>query len=197
MHAPVVVKVGGSLVDVVPAIVTELVQSAGRVLVVPGGGPFADLVRSLNVDNDDAAHWMAIAAMEQYGWYIAAHGLPATDQALVPQSPAVFLPCRLMYERDPLPHSWDVTSDTIGAYVARELGVELVLLKSIDGCTCGGKILERIGEPVACDEVDPMLIRYVLGNRVRTTVLNGRRRGLLAAYLDGRPCRGTVIEPQF
>jgi len=33
-------------------------------LIVPGGGVFADTVRQLVV-NDDAAHWMAIAAMDQ------------------------------------------------------------------------------------------------------------------------------------
>jgi aspartokinase-like uncharacterized kinase len=197
MHAPVVVKIGGSLIDAVPAIVTELIRCAEPVLVVPGGGPFADLVRSFNIGNEHAAHWMAIAAMEQYGWYIAAHGLPTTDRAVIPPSPEVLLPYRLMRERNPLPHSWDVTSDTIAAFIARELGIELVLLKSVDGCTYNGEHLERIDEPVACDEVDPMLVRYVLGNRVRTTVLNGRRHGLLATYLGGRPCRGTVIEQQF
>lgn len=197
MHAPVVVKVGGSLVDAVPAIAAELVRCRERVLVVPGGGPFADLVRSLDVEDDDAAHWMAIAAMEQFGWYIAAHGLPVTDRAVITQFPVVFMPYRLMRERDPLPHSWDVTSDTIAAYIAGVLGAELVLLKSVDGCTCQGKLLERIDEPVACNEVDPMLIRYVLDHRIRTIVLNGRQPGLLASYLEGTSCGGTVIEPQF
>lgn len=196
MHAPVVVKVGGSLIDVVPAIVAEITGSAERVLLVPGGGPFADMVRSFGIADDETAHWMAIAAMEQYGWYIAAHGIAATDRAVVPQFPTVLLPYRLMRDRDPLPHSWNVTSDTIAAYFAGELGTELLLLKSVDGCTCGGRMLERIEGPVACSEVDPMLIGYVLDRRIRTTVLNGRRPGMLATYLGGGPCGGTVIEPQ-
>ena len=47
---------------------------ARRLLVVPGGGPFADSVRAVDRQHrlsDDAAHWMAILAMDQYAHLIA------------------------------------------------------------------------------------------------------------------------------
>jgi aspartokinase-like uncharacterized kinase len=40
--------------------------------------------------NNDAAHWMAIAAMEQYGWFISSFGIPATDRIAAPSQPEFF-----------------------------------------------------------------------------------------------------------
>src|SRR4029077_7491845 len=47
---------------------------AGRVVVAPGGGPFADAVRTAQARmgfDDRAAHQMALLAMEQYGCALA------------------------------------------------------------------------------------------------------------------------------
>ena len=57
---------GGRLYIRIPDLVPILNASKRPLLIIPGGGPFADLVRQVRVNND-AAHWMAIAAMEQYG----------------------------------------------------------------------------------------------------------------------------------
>ena len=39
-----------------------------------------------------------------------------------------------MRAADPLPHSWDITSDSIAAFIAGALGAsELILLKPVDG----------------------------------------------------------------
>ena len=121
-RTPLVVKLGGSLHHRVPDIVPLLCKSERPLLVVPGGGLFAEAVRQ-EQEADDAAHWMAIAAMEQYAWVIASHGMRTTDILAVPETTAVFLPYISMRQRDPLPHSWDVTSDTIAAWIAAELGL--------------------------------------------------------------------------
>src|SRR2546426_2358433 len=74
MHGagPTVIKLGGSfafsadLGDWIAAIAA----CAGRVVIVPGGGPFADVVRAAQVQmgfDDRAAHRMALLAMAQYG----------------------------------------------------------------------------------------------------------------------------------
>jgi aspartokinase-like uncharacterized kinase len=108
---------------------------------VPGGGPFADAVRE--VDDllslpDEATHWMAVLAMDQYAHLIASR-LPtgklvvrqneieaAFEQRCIP----VLAPYRWMREADPLPHSWDITSDSISAWVAAQVGASrLVLVK--------------------------------------------------------------------
>ncbi len=192
---PLVVKVGGSLFPEAGRIVGELEGSRHPLLVVPGGGPFARMVRSLHLP-DDPAHWMAILAMDQFGWYLAAGGHPVTHELAVPRGMEILLPYRVMRDRDPLPHSWDVTSDTISAWVASELGLDLLLLKSVDGITRDGHLVSRIAEPVASGEVDPCLIPFALARRVRTTILNGRSEGRVRDFLEGKEVPGTVIEPR-
>jgi hypothetical protein len=101
-----------------------------------------------------------------------------------------------MRERDPLPHSWDVTSDTIAAWAASELCIGLLILKSVDGITREGALVSRVAEPFPCREVDPCLIPFALAHGVRTTVLNGRVDGRARDFLEGREVTGTVIEPR-
>ena len=72
MKLDAVVKLGGSLHELgaAPATLAELVALArsSNLLVVPGGGPFADAVRRACAEADPgpgAAHWMAVLAMDQ------------------------------------------------------------------------------------------------------------------------------------
>jgi 5-(aminomethyl)-3-furanmethanol phosphate kinase len=142
----VVVKLGGGLLSD-----PELFQSTldtmasfarvNRTVVVPGGGPFANAVR----DVDDrfglspgAAHWMAILAMDQYAHLIASRLGNAlvvdthdeTICALDGGAVAVLAPYQWLKRADPLPHSWDVTSDSLAAWLAGELGApRLILVK--------------------------------------------------------------------
>jgi aspartokinase-like uncharacterized kinase len=142
----IVVKVGGALLAHSDdfAAVLETIDAAGRgrrLLVVPGGGPFADAVRDVDRRlelSGDAAHWMAVLAMDQYAHVIAdrlPHGALVSDRrAIVTGLDAghlpVLAPFRWLRDVDPLPHRWDVTSDSIAAWVAGELGARrLVLIK--------------------------------------------------------------------
>jgi 5-(aminomethyl)-3-furanmethanol phosphate kinase len=146
MPVAVVVRVGGGLlagVDCFEAVLAEIsaASRSTRLLVVPGGGPFADAVRE--VDDllglpDEATHWMAVLAMDQYAHLIASR--LATSQlvmrsndieaALDARRIPVLAPYRWMREADPLPHSWDITSDSISAWVAAQVGAaRLVLVK--------------------------------------------------------------------
>jgi aspartokinase-like uncharacterized kinase len=88
---PLVVKVGGSLFHHVSDLVPVINDSKRPLLLIPGGGPFADTVRQCEVD-DDTAHWMAVSAMEQFGWFMASHGIPVTTIMRVPGSTTVLLP---------------------------------------------------------------------------------------------------------
>jgi len=191
-----VVKVGGSLFPEAAMIVSLLKESERRLLVVPGGGPFARLVRSMHLP-DEPAHWMAILAMDQFGWFLAACEIPVTNEVGIPRRMEILLPYRVLRERDPLPHTWDVTSDTIAAWIASELGIDLLILKSVDGITRGGTLVPRIAKPCTSDVVDPCLIPFVLAHRVKTTILNGLAEGRVRDFLDGKEVSGTVIEPRL
>ena len=76
-----VVKVGGGLAreagdDALRALCAAIGERGRRhrLLVVPGGGGFADAVRDCDQRfglSDEAAHRMAILAMEQFGWLLS------------------------------------------------------------------------------------------------------------------------------
>jgi aspartokinase-like uncharacterized kinase len=191
-----VVKIGGSLFPEPGRVLGELSGSRRPLLLVPGGGPFARLVRSLELP-DDPAHWMAVLAMDQFGWYLAAGGLPVTRELTEPRGVEILLPYQVLRERDPLPHSWDVTSDTISAWVASELGLDLLVLKSVDGIRGDGGLLPRVTAPVPTDVVDPCLIPFALARGVRAAILNARVEGRVRDFLAGREVPGTVIEPRI
>ncbi|HUR93832.1 MAG TPA: hypothetical protein VMY76_04585 [Gemmatimonadales bacterium] len=144
-----VVKVGGGLTKVAGALdaVGAALAEAGRryrILVVPGGGPFADAVREFERRerlSADAAHWMAVLGMDQYAHVLAER----IEGALLVDEPgaiastigatgvAVLAPYRWMYAADVLPHTWGATSDTVAAFVAGALDAErLVLIKPAD-----------------------------------------------------------------
>jgi aspartokinase-like uncharacterized kinase len=193
---PLVVKLGGSLYSHVPELVPALLASPRPLLIIPGGGPFANAVRRAQLD-DETAHWEAIAAMEHYGKHVASFGLSVTEQLVLPHRTNIFLPLRCLKERDPLPHSWNVTSDTIAAWVAAELRSDLLLLKSVDGISATGFLKLHVSAPMETDVVDPLFIPFVLEKNVNTFILNGTYPQHLAQYLDGLSVPGTRISTTF
>jgi 5-(aminomethyl)-3-furanmethanol phosphate kinase len=150
-----VIKVGGSLFDwpELPRRLTEMVnarQAADReerLVLIAGGGPAADLVRALDRIHglgDLSAHRLALHAMDLTA-IILAELLPRTVLVLsLDNLRSVFsagsipvLAPRLILDdfersgRNGLPASWDVTSDTIAAWMALSIGADrLILLKS-------------------------------------------------------------------
>jgi len=196
--AGIVVKVGGSLATHIPAIVPVLRDSPRPLLIVPGGGAFADAVRASACAADTAAaHWMACAAMDQSGWMLAAEGLETTTRIAPPKKTSVLLPYCALRRYDPLPHSWDITSDTIAAWVAKKTGCSLLVLKSVDGIETGGSRADSIDHIVTTDTVDPCFIPFVLKHRIRTFVMNGTDTERIALKLEGKQVRGTHIGTTF
>ncbi|HKG95328.1 MAG TPA: hypothetical protein VKA84_25640 [Gemmatimonadaceae bacterium] len=144
------IKLGGSLMrrrDTLDAAAAALARVAalGRAVVVPGGGALADAVRALDERvglGDEAAHWMAVLAMDQGAQLLAARvpnaivaaGPDAVRGALAGGRLPVVAPYGWLRAADPLPHSWDVTGDSIAAWLAGQLGAaRLVLVKMVAG----------------------------------------------------------------
>ena len=170
-----VVKLGGGLLgrgDAFARVTGALAACrAGRpFLVVPGGGPFAEAVREqcrhLQIDAD-TAHWMAILGMDQYAHALACRirsaALVERDRdipvALAAGRIPILAPYSWLRAADPLPHSWDVTSDSIAAWFAGALGAaRLILLKPVAGdpATLADPYFPRALPPgVECQVVAP------------------------------------------
>ena len=143
-----IAKVGGRLLANEGALgsVLDLLNRASHTLIVPGGGPFADAVRDAyarGAVDDEAAHWMAVLAMDQYAELLVARmpravrvtSLSEAHAALESGQVPVLAPSRWLRQADPLPHSWEVTSDSIAAWVAGQAGASTLVLVKAPGAT--------------------------------------------------------------
>jgi aspartokinase-like uncharacterized kinase len=142
-----VVKLGGSLLgspELTSWLETLVKISDGKVLIVPGGGMFADAVRQAqeaSLINDAVAHHLALLAMDQFGLLLAGMnpGLVTASSELEiaergwQHRGIVWLPSRMVLADENIPKNWHVTSDSLSAWVANKMGYEqLVLVKSKD-----------------------------------------------------------------
>jgi aspartokinase-like uncharacterized kinase len=211
----VVLKLGGSLLKEAKALMVQLVQEfeesktpeEGKtpvsILIVPGGGMFADTVRKADQSlglSQDAAHWMAVLGMEQYACYLLDKtGALAVDSIQnLPYGVRVFLPFKLLKKEDPLPHSWDVTSDTIAAWAAKSIGARLVKVTNVDGIFKDGRLLKEIstselqGDCKSC--VDLALPAFLQNNSMECMIVNGKFPERVIGAIYGKPVLGTVIK---
>ncbi len=100
---------------------------------------------------------------------------------------------------DELPASWDVTSDSIAAWVADRVGAgRLVLVKEVDGVgRPGRRPLARlsVAELAALrpEGVDPYLPTMLERARFETWVIGGRDPARLAELLERGTTAGTRI----
>lgn len=141
----VVVKVGGSLFDLRDLGSRLTVWLAryvpGPVLLIPGGGPAAEVIRRLDRTHqlgEETSHWLALR-MLQVNTYVLEQLVP---DACVVASPRTSRPLAILdayafarqdeLHPDHLPHIWDVTSDSLALRVTQVAQAhELILLKSI------------------------------------------------------------------
>jgi aspartokinase-like uncharacterized kinase len=197
----IVVKLGGSLIHRAKEIVKEIVDysdaSGETILIVPGGSMFADMVRKVKA-SDETSHWMAILAMEQYGYYIADGSEAKIVDNIDIEDAGIYilLPYALLKKNDELPHTWDVTSDTIAAWVAHKLGARLIKLTDVDGIFLNGELKKELGaeeilEIETC--VDGELPRYLIKNKMNCEILNGNCPGRLVNAFKGN-VPGTLIK---
>ena len=151
-----VVKLGGSLShDERLATWLEMLaqRGPGRVVIVPGGGPYADVVRAQQQRwrfSDEHAHRMALLAMDQFALQLQAMNpalvlaptLAKISAVLANNQVAIWLPSQMVLSDKTIATSWDSTSDSLAAWLARSLHPDrLTLVKSCDiaaGATISG-----------------------------------------------------------
>jgi aspartokinase-like uncharacterized kinase len=141
MSSAMVVRLGGShaFSPLLRPWLAAIDAAAGRVVVVPGGGPFADAVRSAQTAmgfDDLAAHHMALLAMAQYGFalaglggpFVLVDGMDGLRDVLADRRVPVWSPWPMLRDAREVPASWDVTSDSLALWLARAIGAPQVLV---------------------------------------------------------------------
>jgi aspartokinase-like uncharacterized kinase len=199
----VVVKLGGSLIQSphLSAWLTQLATARGRAILVAGGGPFADAVRIAQHQlpfADQAAHLMAILAMEQFALMLAAlqPGLrPAASRAALQAAcrqgvTPVWLPSRMTTGAPDIPESWQVTSDSLAVWLARKLGVGRVLLVKSAALPPGGASAAALAE---AGIVDPLLPRFLAGSAIECRCIEAPGAEDFAAALAAGRLAGTLL----
>ena len=195
---PVIVKLGGSLAfsEVLIDWLRALASCAGHVVIVPGGGPFADAVRvtqhRMGFD-DRTAHHIALLAMEQYGRALIsfsdllspADSLEAIEQHLSAERVPVWMPARMVLEAADIAASWTVTSDSLAAWLSGLIGADrLILVKHVDSLSG----LEHCEDLVAMGVIDQAFPRYLRKTSISASIVDPTEHArVVAAIRCGAP----------
>lgn len=149
--AALIVKVGGSLLagpEWPEALATLLAATAGRRVLVVGGGPVVDGLRTIDAAATRPAavmHWLAIEALGITARLVAeATGLPLVAAPETSEVAVLDAP-RWLRTAASLPEGWQVTSDSIAAVAAARAGGGLLLAKSVPPPHAGLQALAAAG----------------------------------------------------
>jgi aspartokinase-like uncharacterized kinase len=209
----IIIKLGGSLLakgrEIVRFLSDYAEKNAVFFIIIPGGGPFVEFTKKLSerrTISDDAAHWMAVLAMHQYGFFLAdgERAIPLVE-SLEEVSNAghicIVLPYQILKADDSLPHTWDVTSDTIAAFIAHKLGEKrFIKVTDVDGILDeNGSLIKQIHakeligkEDKGC--IDAELPRFLVRNKMSCVIVNGNFPERIIDIIEGRETICTSIQ---
>ncbi|MGH8510364.1 MAG: hypothetical protein ACREU9_12065 [Gammaproteobacteria bacterium] len=203
-----VVKLGGSLAyaSELPRWLIALAEGAGgRAIIVPGGGPFADQVRHAQSEwkfSDEAAHAMAVLAMEQFGLMMTAiepRLAPVRDRAQIENAlasgrVAVWLPWDMMRGYDGIPRCWGVTSDSLAAWLSHTLAARhLLLVKSVPAPPGDRVVSELVREGI----VDAALPGFLRDASYTTWWVDRSHYSEIGAIMEERYAPGSRVVYAF
>jgi len=182
-----VVKLGGSLLgspELARWLEVLVKFSDGKVVIVPGGGLFADAVREaqqLSKTSDAVAHKLAVIAMDQFGLLLAGMN-PALATASSELEIAecgwqhrgiVWLPSKMVLADDTIPKNWQATSDSLSAWLASKLDAEQLILVKSKPLTAYPKLAQIPLQKLVEDElIDSQFEDFTSGRNYQTWVLN-------------------------
>ena len=201
---PTIVKLGGShaFSPHLKNWLDAIAGCAGCAVVVPGGGPFADAVRTAQPRmgfDDGAAHEMAVLAMEQYGCALTNLGAhlrraaSATAIRSVLRAGVVpdWSPADMVRGAKDIPWSWDVTSDSLAAWLAGTLGAKRVLLVKRADVPAGPL---RATDLVAEGILDPAFPRFLRASGAEASIAGPAAYATAAAAIRNGVLVGARVD---
>ena len=138
-----VVKIGGSLFPNYAIDLTNQLKNTNSCIVL-GGGEFANLIRKYNDEqdfSDEVNHWTAIDCMDIIAKLVndkvesakLAYTIDEVNEISNEGLTPIFVVSEFLKDEDPFECSWDVTSDSIAAYVAHLLNANLLIVTNVNG----------------------------------------------------------------
>ena len=199
-----VVKIGGSLFPKYAIDLADRLENTGS-LIILGGGEFANLIRKYNDEMDfseETNHWTAIDCMDIIAKlvndkvesarlaYTIDEAKEISDEGLTP----IFVVSEFLRVEDPFECSWDVTSDSIAAYVAHLINAKLLIVTNVNGIytqepkESGSTFISKIDAKTLLTfpetSVDVMLPSLLLEFGTNCYVVNGKYPERVLSLLD-------------
>ena len=178
-------------------------------LFVIGGGEFANLIRKYDVEigfSQDVTHETAIDSMDILAKllndklafteisYTREEAKSISDSNKIP----IMICSGILKENEPFKHSWDVTSDSIAAYIASLLNAKLLIATNVNGIytkdpsLSGAELISEIdvNELLTFDEssVDLMLPTLLIEYGLDSYVVNGKYPERVLSIMNDDDC---------
>jgi len=199
-----VVKIGGSLFPNHAIDLANKLKNTNSCIIL-GGGEFANLIRKYNNEqdfSDEVNHWAAIDCMDIVAKLVndkvdsakLAYSIEEVKQISKEGLTPIFVVSRFLKTEDPFECSWDVTSDSIAAYVANILNANLLIVTNVNGIytqepeEVGSTFISKIDATTLLtfqeSSIDVMLPRLLLKFGTNCYVVNGKYPERVLSLID-------------
>ena len=199
-----VVKIGGSLFPNHAVELARQLENTGS-LIILGGGEFANLIRKYDSEmnfSEEANHWTAIDCMDIIAKLVndkvesakLAYSIEEVEKISEEGFTPIFAVSKFLREEDPFECSWDVTSDSIAAYVSHLLNANLLIVTNVNGIYTqepkepGSTFISKIDATTLLtfqeSSIDVMLPSLLLKFGTNCYVVNGKYPERVLSLID-------------
>ena len=199
-----VVKIGGSLFPNHAIELAKQLKDSDSVIIL-GGGEFANLIRKYNDEQDfseEVNHWTAIDCMDIIAKLVddkidstkLAYSLDEVNEISDGGFTPIFVVSEFLKTEDPFECSWDVTSDSIAAYVSHLLNANLLIVTDVNGIYTqepkepGSTFISKIDAKTLLtfqeSSIDVMLPSLLLEFGTNCYVVNGKYPERVLSLID-------------
>ncbi len=199
-----VVKIGGSLFPNYAIDLANRLKNTNSCIVL-GGGEFANLIRKYNDEqnfSEEVNHWTAIDCMDIIAKLVndkvesakLAYSIDEVNKISDEGFTPIFVVSEFLRAEDFFECSWDVTSDSIAAYVAHLLNAKLLIVTNVNGIytqepkESGSTFISKIDAKTLLTfpetSIDVMLPSLLLKFGTNCYVVNGKYPERVLSLID-------------
>lgn len=199
-----VVKIGGSLFPNYAIDLAKQLKGTDS-LIVLGGGEFANLIRKYDSEisfSQETNHWTAIDCMDIIAKLVndkvdstkLAYNIDEAKKISDDGFTPIFIVSEFLRSEDPFECSWDVTSDSIAAYVSHLLNANLLIVTNVNGIYTqepkepGSTFISKIDAKTMLNfqesSIDVMLPSLLLKFGTNCYVVNGKYPERVLSLID-------------